>query len=275
MLELSSLGLSPTVLQELLEPGTGSGKETDEVTEVSPLVSGEDGPAQHPSGDQQDRATLPKVVYEFNDTSGKIEPRLRVWVNPMDRRVAGLGGVRGAPGNDSEESLERVGEEDPASPPEVTPHSNSLLWSLQRQSGVAVAGHDAQSMGCVILYNVLPQARLTHDGPCPCRATGGTPHEVVIPLVSDTAFFQMLATALQALSAHLLTVHLDFVDTLHDLSRTIGDSARPASSTSGGFHPSSGVTAGSGHMRLGFPAFAGSKVGVVLPSPERLLMVLY
>lgn len=65
--------------------------------------------------------------------------------------------------------------------------------------------------------------------------------EVVIPLLSDTAFFQLLSAALQSLSAHLLTLHSDFTNTLKDLSRNISLSARPISSTSS-FHPHSSLS---------------------------------
>lgn len=79
------------------------------------------------------------------------------------------------------------------------------------------------------------------------------PNEVVIPLVSDMAFFQMLSDAIEGLSAHLATVHSDFVDTLEGLSRNISDSARPTSSTTT-FHPYSLVTSDAGAIR--YPAHA-------------------
>lgn len=80
-----------------------------------------------------------------------------------------------------------------------------------------------------------------------------SPNEVVIPLVSDMAFFQMLSDAIEGLSAHLATVHSDFVDTLEGLSRTISNSARPTSSTTT-FHPYSLVTSDAGAIR--YPAHA-------------------
>lgn len=67
-------------------------------------------------------------------------------------------------------------------------------------------------------------------------------NELVIPLVSDTAFFQMLSMATHHVSAHLVAVQSDFVDTLHDLSHTISNSARPASSVSRSFHPFSAMS---------------------------------
>lgn len=53
--------------------------------------------------------------------------------------------------------------------------------------------------------------------------------EMIIPLASDSAFFSLLAAALQQLSAHLLTLRVQFEQTLHELSRTISSAARPMS----------------------------------------------
>ncbi|EIN05532.1 hypothetical protein PUNSTDRAFT_137637 [Punctularia strigosozonata HHB-11173 SS5] len=53
--------------------------------------------------------------------------------------------------------------------------------------------------------------------------------EIIIPLASDSAFFSMLAAALQQLSAHLVTLRAQFEQTLHELSRTISAAARPMS----------------------------------------------
>lgn len=60
--------------------------------------------------------------------------------------------------------------------------------------------------------------------------------EIVIPLASDTAFFQLLQTALQTLNAHLHFVRADFIAALDALTRSISRSARPQSS-SPGFRP--------------------------------------
>jgi hypothetical protein len=69
-------------------------------------------------------------------------------------------------------------------------------------------------------------------------ATEDNNKELIIPLFSDTAFFQLLSTALQSFSAYLLSVHSDFITILQDLSRNVSQSARPASSSSS-FHPHS------------------------------------
>ena len=62
-------------------------------------------------------------------------------------------------------------------------------------------------------------------------------HRLVIPLVSDTVFFQTLSLAIHHLSAHFFAVQSDFLDSLAELSNSISDSARPASSVSKSFRP--------------------------------------
>ncbi|KAK0461934.1 uncharacterized protein EV420DRAFT_1665571 [Desarmillaria tabescens] len=181
VLELTSLGLSPDVLQEHLLQG---GDEKGKGKLVEKLVDGY------------------KVVYEVNEESGRIEPRLRFWVTLPDPTTSDGHGA------DEGESIvsPALGEPGP-----------SLLWVLQRKTNQ------------------------TADLP-PTKTSGGISQEVVIPLVSDSAFFQLLFTALKAMSDHLATVQLEFSQTLHVLSRSISDSARPASATTSGFHPYSILT---------------------------------
>jgi hypothetical protein len=66
--------------------------------------------------------------------------------------------------------------------------------------------------------------------------------EIVIPLVTNTEFFEQLSGALLAISAHLLKVHKEFVSSLSRLSREISLSARPVSSSTSSFHPHSRAT---------------------------------
>ncbi|KAJ7080454.1 SPX domain-containing protein [Mycena epipterygia] len=75
--------------------------------------------------------------------------------------------------------------------------------------------------------------------------------EMVIPLVSDSAFFRFLETALQVVADHLTTVHDQFVATLTELTRVVSDSARPVSSTSLAFKVHSVLKADAGRVRVG------------------------
>ncbi|KAJ7176466.1 SPX domain-containing protein [Mycena filopes] len=74
--------------------------------------------------------------------------------------------------------------------------------------------------------------------------------EIVIPLASDSAFFQLLATTLQSLSEHLLTMQAQFVKTLQQLTITVSDTARPVSSTSSHFKPHSALKSDAGGVRV-------------------------
>lgn len=77
---------------------------------------------------------------------------------------------------------------------------------------------------------------------CRLRLSEDGTREIVIPLQSDTAFFQLLYTALQSLSAHLLVIRSNFTGNLEELSRTISHTARPVSSASRSFVPSSSLS---------------------------------
>ncbi|KAG0695086.1 SPX domain-containing protein [Suillus ampliporus] len=169
--ELSSLGLSPTILQQLLEQQNHASLTANLIEEIrtNDIPDGDD--------DKQRHAT---VVYEFTGTSAHLEPRLRLSVkHPTDA----------------------------ASGHTITPIN--ILEALQLHS--TALGYNTA------LLNISNSSTNTHD--------------LIIPLRSDTAFFQLLVTALASLAAHLNTVHGSFTSTLHSLAHTISATARPASST--------------------------------------------
>lgn len=78
--------------------------------------------------------------------------------------------------------------------------------------------------------------------------------EIVIPLLSDTAFFMQLSTALQSLSSHLADIPPRFVHSLKSLSREISLTARPASSSSE-FQPYS-ATSNASLINVSSPLFS-------------------
>ncbi|KAF7324866.1 hypothetical protein MKEN_00528700 [Mycena kentingensis (nom. inval.)] len=160
------------------------------------------------------RETLPpRVEYEFNGNSGHIEPRLRLLVDPPNAPTpldaAGL------------HALDEDGEGDPADEEANAASQVALLWALQRRAELA-------------------------EPPDPGEQTKVA---MVIPLVSDSAFFQLLATTLHGLSDHLLTIRAQFVLTLTELTKTVSDSARPSSSGSG-FKVHSALRADAGGVRV-------------------------
>ncbi|KAJ7471276.1 SPX domain-containing protein [Mycena galericulata] len=186
--ELSTLGLGPAVLQDLLKTGTagnGKGKET----------------------------ALTGVAYELNNDSGHIEPRLRLWVEPPN-----------APSPPSRvEEVDDDDDTDDASQSDDASHV-ALLWAFQRQ--MEPPDSDSSSVA------------------------SGSKVEIVIPLVSDSAFFQLLATTLQALRDNLLTINAQFVRTLGELTTLVSQSARPASATSPGFKAHSPLSADAAGVRV-------------------------
>ncbi|KAJ7139076.1 SPX domain-containing protein [Mycena epipterygia] len=182
--ELSSLGLSPAVLHDLLQSGTDA---TDKGK----------GKATMPTG----------VVYELNGDSGQIEPRLRLWVDPPH-----------PPSPPSR--VEEVEEDDAEDGPPV-----ALLWALQRHIEPPAAGSQA-------------------------AVDASEKVEIIIPLVSDSAFFQLLATTLRVLAEHLLAIHVQFVQTLTELTKAVSESARPVSSTSAGFKAHSPLNTDAGSVRV-------------------------
>lgn len=154
-----------------------------------------------------------RVEYELNSDSGLIEPRLRLWVDPPSR-------------------VQEVEEDDTDTDDTEDEYQPPLFQSLQSH---AIAAPDVSATS--------PLDTVDYDN-------NGSKVEIVIPLVSDSAFFQLLAATLQALSEHLLVVHAQFAATLEELTRAVSDSARPVSSTSSRFKPHSPLQADPGGVRV-------------------------
>ncbi|KAH9929159.1 SPX domain-containing protein [Fomitopsis serialis] len=183
--ELTSLGLAPEVLHDVLQPGGAefTAPRTIKVNEQEV-----------------------EVIYELRRVEDHIEPRLRLRIEshdqPVDGSPAGTAGIS-APGDGLEVGDDRITStmEFGVGPDGVEYTDESILIS----PGVAEAASSANSP---------PDA-----------------HEVVIPLASDSAFYQLLTQALQILSSRLTAVRLDFESKLHALSRSISFAARPMSAT--------------------------------------------
>ena len=62
-------------------------------------------------------------------------------------------------------------------------------------------------------------------------------HEYIIPLASDTAFFDLLTSAVNSLSTQLTTVHSEFMADLEGLSKSISNSALPISRAEASYRP--------------------------------------
>jgi hypothetical protein len=218
--ELASLGLQPFVLQELLEHG-------DNVEAV--VHSGRESAASNSSHGSL-TSSSPRVVYELTSTPNSTEPRLRLRVKFQPQMSVDLSSYRESERLDAGSS--DVGSQDD------------------------VAGHTQITSPKYVLISIL-----TNFNSCRIvsvssgnAATAGT-KEFIIPLLSDTAFFQLLSTALQSLSTHLLNVHSEFIATLDALSRDISLSARPVSSSST-VHPHSSSSSHDASVRFSSSIFA-------------------
>lgn len=61
--------------------------------------------------------------------------------------------------------------------------------------------------------------------------------ELIIPLGSDTAFFELLYSALESLASHLLVVRANFIRDLEALAASVSHTAIPESGRSSNFRP--------------------------------------
>lgn len=148
MNELSSLGLKPAILHELIEasegivPSATTSHIEDAGLEESLSEPSEASPAPpctvsaHPSPPESiDDTHTPRVVYELDTVSGKIEPKLRIWINMPAPEVefpkdVGVHLSRALELLQLDEDVELVADG------EVEGHGGgreSLLWSLQQK----------------------------------------------------------------------------------------------------------------------------------------------
>ncbi|KAL0575704.1 hypothetical protein V5O48_006264 [Marasmius crinis-equi] len=229
--ELNLLGLSPTVLQELLEERVREEVDRKDAKGKDKESQSNEGLELTADGDGRSYYSHPRVVYEVNNSSGSIEPRLRVWLKPPSspsRRKSSHSNDsdRSPSPNDDTTSSSTVDEEalngdemeDTIEDDQSEESSNmSLIWALQRRAS------SSSSAGAEKLRETRGLYTGQHNGPT-------EPQEIIIPLASDTAFFQLLSTALVQISDHLLVLHGNFVTTLQTLARDIGSTARPVSS---------------------------------------------
>lgn len=249
--ELASLGLSPTVLQELL-------READTINNTS--AEGK----QRETEPSQSTYLLghPPVVYEFNGDADHIQPRLRLWVNIPDPQafesvLPSSNATQSSAQLDLYEESAETSEADDTKKTEIA----RLIWTLQRSvARTSINNHDEEPLSAHIDLE---------EASTPTEAAGreivcNNGREIIIPLVYDSAFFQLLSTALHSLSEHLAAVHLQFSSTLEDLSRSIAGTARPASSTRPGFRPYS-HSSDAANISVRTPSlFNASKVSRVL-----------
>ncbi|KAF7370129.1 hypothetical protein MSAN_00643100 [Mycena sanguinolenta] len=170
----------------------------------------------------QDAAT--RVEYQFNSASGHIEPRLSLWVDPPNAPPP--------PTPSKKSRILEIQEDDTETETSAESSQVSLLWALQRDVKPAVPAAPESEPSTVV------------------DRENGRKVEMVIPLASDLAFFELLVTTLRGLSEHLVAIHVQFVETLTELAKTVSAAARPVSSTSQGFKANSALRSDTGGVRV-------------------------
>lgn len=135
---------------------------------------------------------MPRITYELNTDSNEIQPRLRMWTYP-------------ASGN----------------PPNAY---SDFLGASDLNTGAAAGPSNVSEYACFSC--IVPSRAIIRI----IRST--EPREVVIPLASDSAFFQALMDAHSALSTRLADLGDEFTKNLDVLARDISSSAKPMSESS-------------------------------------------
>ncbi|KAF9443837.1 hypothetical protein P691DRAFT_678684 [Macrolepiota fuliginosa MF-IS2] len=230
--ELSSLGLNPSLLHELLEAeGTHS-------FISSHISKGEGISILHPSvghvhsdSDETHALTVgtgfPKIVYEFGEDLSRIEPHLRISL--------GSPGELGNP-------LQHVTEDNQGK-------ANDVKGSKADDHDKGVCLYASLTLLLCPLINFVNRSQGPTDANIALDSS-----EIIVPLVSDGQFFELLCTTLGHMSIHMQSVQNDLLETVAVLSRTISRSARPASSChsvlGGKFHPHSPLNEHPGDVRV-------------------------
>ncbi|KAH7890362.1 hypothetical protein F5I97DRAFT_1933704 [Phlebopus sp. FC_14] len=191
--ELTSLGLSPSVIRKLLEQREAAGGLRLEQWNTS-----------LDNNSSQAGAQQPVIVYEFTSESSNPELRLRLSFKDAYDVPAPIADVAAL--------------YDP---------SEDVLHGYFVSSGTLERLSRRQSLPCAIRSAFIFFAPTVW---CSLRSSDDS-RILIIPLRHDTAFFRLLTSALSSLFAHLDSLHDDFTSTLTTLAASISSTARPASSS--------------------------------------------
>ncbi|KAL6303637.1 SPX domain-containing protein [Sparassis latifolia] len=190
--ELTSLGLSPRVLQQVLQRNDSD--------------NASDGHDHTDNGGHAIKARhggyVLNVFYELEDASDHVKPHLRLRIETDDNQGPLVSSI--------------------PIPSSISTY-NPALSNVQREPSLALA-KDRES---ALFSCGSPSSMQTEHIDTSLDARGR-----VIPLASDTAFFALLMHTLQYLSERLTYVRSDFEASLHELSHEISVTTRPMSSSS-------------------------------------------
>ena len=253
--ELSELGLRPAVLQRWFGEcsqyggegegggvGVGVGGSSVDVDDGR-RREGRDGGVALPSSaddccfDTRGRRRLPKIVYEFSEGDSRIEAQLRIPAESMEELSCGVkeDGEEGESVQDSDDNRD-----DDRDRVDVELMNECALFESPKAGSPGVGANDDD-----VLLDV-EQGSGSGSGsgsetPIPIHQTPPPPtQEIIIPLTSSSAFFDLLYTTLEHMSVQLKAVETEFRAALEVLSSMIGDTARPVSRSSYSSSPGSG-----------------------------------
>jgi len=137
-------------------------------------------------------------------------------------------------------------------------HAMREIPNLDEGSALVVQSHATTKPGLKLRYEVsndlghlVPRLRLVVEDDIDVATTPYIPiltsmknypadssaSEYIIPLASDTAFFDFLTSAMNSLSTQLTTEYSEFMAELEDLSKSISSSALPVSQVDAAYKP--------------------------------------
>jgi hypothetical protein len=247
VLELTSLGLDPDVLSALLTSarsdkdeleGSSSSGSASGIVKVEEIKASEPGNGELESTEATEGSTsssrsYSKIVYELHGESDRIQPRLRLWQStsasegsqesaPVFTSVSG-------PAAQSVESVESGldDEDDATAAPQASGSGSKLLYRLQSGNMNEESGEGERVLEVVESGDA---ENTLHPALFQQVETSSQGQEVIIPLLSDTAFYQLLYDAIQSLTNHMESIRANFDESLRQLSKDIVRAARPTSS---------------------------------------------
>ncbi|KAH9855529.1 SPX domain-containing protein [Lenzites betulinus] len=198
------------IINQIVAELTALGLSPDVLHQVlQPPSAAADKGKQRADADPVHASAGSRVIYELANVADHVEPRLRLRLDSSDD----------PPTTDSASPSSPPKSETLVSLPIPQEFIISALGSSVHQHQSSSDPHDPA------------------DGELAAKVdTGDLPAELIIPLVSDTAFFRTLTEALESLASYLVGKRTEFESTLRVLSQEISSAARP-SSHSAAFHP--------------------------------------
>ncbi|OBZ77302.1 Transcriptional regulator of yeast-form-adherence 3 [Grifola frondosa] len=217
--ELTSLGLSPEFLHQVIQTSTISASDKGKQRAVDPI--------QFNASIVAPRSSLPRVFYELSNVDDHLEPRLRLRVDATGHSGQ-LNDFFGSPdlGSSGISNLRSECREE-------------FHLEVRSEGPEVGCARDVHSVDNDFGGRILPGPSSGDCGSLTHISSEDLPiQELIIPLVSDTAFFRLLTETLQTLATNLISMRANFESTLRSLTQEISTASRPISATSS-FHPHS------------------------------------